>query len=199
MKKKWLCLTVCLYSLASPAAIYTELAEDLHSYLIARAISPQEKPKSSEKRMVPTVSRSPQSTERLEEIYQMLEKGEVEASAINLFLIARSSPSVTEKLHARYLLGQVLMKLGFDEAAAYQFIAVIKNGKNTYVEGSIESLTLAASNLGDDSKINYAVSRLKDKKYLASRRDIFYFRRGELDMRRRKYISAARRFAHFAR
>lgn len=189
---------------------YGELDESLHAYLVASLaqetpLKDREKGVQGGRPVVQKVIRQRETPENyrtafqtspvLVKAYELLEDDDVEEAAVMLFNAIRGALSRTEKLQAAYLLGQALMRLGFDEVAAFQFVGIIKAQKSPLVDGSVELLTLAASNLGDDSKINYSVSRLKEGRYKSSRRDIFSFRKGELYMRKKKFKRAAKWFS----
>jgi hypothetical protein len=99
----------------------------------------------------------------------------------------------------RYILGLNLWKMKLYQLAAFQFISVVKDGNGKYVNLALGKLSLVANILGDDSLLNYAISRVKVSQFPANQRDMLYFRIGEYQQRSGQYAAAADSFGRVAR
>ncbi len=113
-----------------------------------------------------------------------------EASQI-LFRLVYNPRYRSQAPRIRYILGLNLMKMNLNQLAAFQFISVVKEGSGKYVNLSLEKLSMVANELGDDSLLNYAISRVRVSQFPASQRDTLYFRIGEYQQRNNQFRAAA--------
>jgi len=107
-----------------------------------------------------------------------------------LYTLSRRPEYAKEHMQIKYALGTSLLELGLNQIAAFQFVEVIKDAKNRYVRQAIEKLSLAADALGDDTLLNYAVSKIKVDEIPETGRDLIYFRLGEIKMRLSEFPQA---------
>lgn len=114
-----------------------------------------------------------------------------EAAAI-LFQLSLSPKYLDKRMQIRYLLGLMLYKLKLYQVSAFQFMSVIRHGENKYVTQSLEKLSLAANELGDETLLNYAISRVKTEQFPAAHRDMLFYRIGEFQLRNNQYAEAIR-------
>lgn len=121
-----------------------------------------------------------------------------EASQI-LFKLIYNPRYRSQSARLRYILGLNLWKMKLYQLAAFQFISVVKEGSGKYVNLSLEKLSLVANELGDDSLLNYAISRVKVSQFPASQRDMLYFRIGEYQQRGGQFLAAAESYSRVAR
>ena len=117
-----------------------------------------------------------------------------EASEI-LFRLVYNPRFRSQAPRIRYILGLNLWKMKMYQLSAFQFISVVKEGNGKYVNLALEKLSVVADILGDDSLLNYAISRVQVKRFPSSQRDMLYFRIGEFQQRGGQYLSAASSFS----
>lgn len=122
----------------------------------------------------------------------------VEASQ-RLFQLSYSPRYRDRRMQIKYILGMTLHQLKLNQVSAFQFIGVVKEGNNRYIKQSLERLSLAADALGDDTLLNYAISRVNVDEFPRAHRDMLHFRIGEYQMRNKQYDEAARSFDRVTR
>jgi tetratricopeptide (TPR) repeat protein len=133
-----------------------------------------------------TNSSSPQLLHAL----QMVQVGQYEQAVPLLYALSRKQEFADEKMQIKYILGTALEELGLNQIAAFQFVEVIKNGNSHYVKQAIEKLSIAADRLGDDTLLNYAISKVHVEDFPASEQDIIMFRLGEVKLKNGQYQAA---------
>ncbi len=116
-------------------------------------------------------------------------------AASKLHALSKRSEMMEQRQEIKYLLGYCLMELNLNQISAFQFVDVIKNGTSRYVKASIEKLSIVADRLGDDSLLNYAVSKVVLEDFPDSKKDIIYYRLGEIKLKNGQYKEAAENFA----
>lgn len=116
-----------------------------------------------------------------------------------LFQLSYSPRFRDKRMQIKYILGMTLQQMKMNQVAAFQFIGVIKEGENKYIKQSLEKLSLAADNLGDDTLLNYAISRVNVDEFPKAHRDMLHYRIGEYQSRNKQYVEAARSFSHVDR
>lgn len=120
-------------------------------------------------------------------------------ASIALFRLSHSPRYRSKSMQIKYILGLMLFQMKLNQVAAFQFIRVVKQGNNRYLKQAIEKLSLAADYLGDDTLLNYAISRVKVSDFPRAHRDMLYFRIGEYQLRNNQTSSAAQSFARVKR
>ena len=121
--------------------------------------------------------------------------GKYKEASMQLFQLSYSPRYESKRMQIKYLLGLMLYQMKLYQVAAFQFINVIKDGNNKYLKQSLEKLSLAADALGDDTLLNYAISRVSIEEFPRTYRDMVYFRIGEFQMRNQQFEAAAKTFA----
>lgn len=121
--------------------------------------------------------------------------GDLQNGIGKLYSLSRQPGAEPYRMQIRYILGTSLQQLGLHQVAAFQFVEVIKDGKNPYVRQAIEQLSVAADYLGDDTLLNYATSRVELGQIPAGRQDLVSYRLGEAKMRARQFGEAAQLFS----
>lgn len=121
-----------------------------------------------------------------------------EASQI-LFRLVYNPRYRSQASRIRYILGLNLWKMKLYQLAAFQFISVVKDGNGKYVNLALEKLSLVADQLGDDSLLNYAISRVKVSQFPAAHRDMLYFRIGEFQQRSNQHLAAAESYSRVSK
>ncbi|MCB0408214.1 MAG: tetratricopeptide repeat protein, partial [Bdellovibrionales bacterium] len=116
-------------------------------------------------------------------------------ASILLFRLSHSPKYASKRIQIKYILGHVLFQLKMNQVAAFQFIRVVKQGKNKYLRQAIEKLSLAADYLGDDTLLNYAISRVSINQFPRVHRDMLYYRIGEYQLRNKQFDQAAESFS----
>ncbi|MCB0349878.1 MAG: tetratricopeptide repeat protein [Bdellovibrionales bacterium] len=131
----------------------------------------------------------------LKEAMALAKKGEYQAASAKFFILSVSPKYINNRMQIRYLLGLMLYQLKMYQLAAFQFISVIRGGNNRYIPQALEKLSLAANELGDDTLLNYAISRVKTESFPAVHRDMLFYRIGEFQYRNAQYNDAIRSFS----
>ena len=135
------------------------------------------------------------STERdLADALTLAKAGKYVEASQRLFQLSYSPRYRDRRMQIKYILGMTLHQLKLNQVSAFQFIGVVKEGNNKYIKQSLERLSLAADALGDDTLLNYAISRVNVDEFPRAHRDMLHFRIGEYQMRNRQFDEAGRSF-----
>lgn len=126
---------------------------------------------------------------------QLAKNNKYQEASIKLFELSHSPRYRDRQVQIKYILGLMLQQMKLDQAAAFQFISVIKQGQSKYLKPALEKLALVADNLGDDTLLNYAISKVKIDEFPAAHRDMLFFRIGEFQMRNKQFDAAATSFS----
>lgn len=153
--------------------------------------------KTVRKSTVPKAAAAPDSA--LAEALQMAKTGKYREASMRLFQLSLSPRFREKRMQIKYILGLMLYQMRLNQTAAFQFISVIKDGQNKYLKQSLEKLSLAADALGDDTLLNYAISRVQVDEFPRTHRDMLYFRIGEFQLRSNMFDQAAKSFARVQR
>ncbi|HWU42656.1 MAG TPA: tetratricopeptide repeat protein, partial [Bdellovibrio sp.] len=135
-------------------------------------------------------SRDTQLKSQLSSALRMAQSGQYEGAANALFSLARRPELTAERPQIKYILGTMLMELKMYQTAAFQFVDVIRMNHPKYSRQAIEKLSVVADTLGDDTILNYAVSRVDVNDIPQAQKDMIYFRLGEIKLRNREYAKA---------
>lgn len=136
------------------------------------------------------------STQRqLSDALAMIRSGQYQQAAPVLFSLSRRPDLAAERMQIKYLLGLSLSEMGLYQTAAFQFVDVIRNGGSRYVRQAIERLSIAADALGDDTLLNYAISKVRLEEFPQNQKDVVYFRLGEIKLRNGQSAEASELFA----
>ena len=117
----------------------------------------------------------------------LAKNGQYQQASVSFFQLSLSPKYIENRMQVRYLLGLMLYQMKMYQLAAFQFISVIREGNNKYIPKALEKLSLAANELGDDTLLNYAISRVKTESFPAVHRDILFYRIGEFQDRNGQY------------
>ncbi|OFZ12365.1 MAG: hypothetical protein A2Z20_00860 [Bdellovibrionales bacterium RBG_16_40_8] len=120
----------------------------------------------------------------------LAKNGQYQQASVSFFQLSLSPKYIENRMQVRYLLGLMLYQMKMYQLAAFQFISVIREGNNKYIPKALEKLSLAANELGDDTLLNYAISRVKTESFPAVHRDILFYRIGEFQDRNGQYPEA---------
>lgn len=85
-----------------------------------------------------------------------------------------------EKIRVKYLLGLTLMELNLNQAAAFQFVEVVRSGDIAWTKPAIEKLLIVTDKLGDETLLNYAIQRVDINQIPAQNREMLYYRLAEM-------------------
>ena len=132
---------------------------------------------------------------RLSEALTMARNGQYQQAAPLLYSLSKRSELSSEQMQIKYLLGVALSELKLYQTAAFQFVDVIRNGNSRYVRQAIERLSIAADALGDDTLLNYAISKVHVEDFPQAQKEVVYYRLGEIKMRAGQFKEAADLFA----
>lgn len=125
---------------------------------------------------------------------QQAQSGNYMTAANNLFSLSRRAEMKAERPQIKYILGTMLMELKLNQIAAFQFVDVIRTNDPKYSRMAIEKLSIVADALGDDTILNYAISKVNLSEFPAKQRDLINYRLGEIKLRARDYVGAVQLF-----
>lgn len=132
---------------------------------------------------------------QLSQALQLSQSGQYQAAAIQLFSLARRPELESDRPQIKYILGLMLTELGLNQIAAFQFVDVIRSQNSRYTKLSIDKLATVADELGDDTLINYAMTRVDVNDVPENNRDMVQFRIGEIKMRNKRFDEAIKIFS----
>lgn len=117
-----------------------------------------------------------------------------------LFSLTRSSRYRKDGSQIKYILGLMLMEMGLYQVASFVFYDVIsseiKSGRTTkYLRQSLGKLSFLSNALDSDVLLKYTISKIRVKDFPSEKKDLFYYRLGELRMKERRYAQAAKIFS----
>ncbi|MBX7231194.1 MAG: tetratricopeptide repeat protein [Bdellovibrionales bacterium] len=131
----------------------------------------------------------------LNKALQLAKSGKYKEASVRLFQLSLSPRYQSRRMQIKYILGLMLYQMKLNQIAAFQFISVVKDGKSSYLKQSLEKLSLVADTLGDDTLLNYAISKIKVDEFPRVHRDMLLFRIGEFQLRNSQFSEAAKSFA----
>lgn len=137
-----------------------------------------------------TVTPTQGLAQQLNQALSWVRSGQYEQAAPMLYSLSRRKELASERMQIKYILGVALIEMKMYQTAAFQFVDVIRNGDSKYVKQAIERLSTAADELGDDTLLNYAISKIKLDEFPASQKEIVYYRLGEIKLRNGQYKEA---------
>ncbi len=108
----------------------------------------------------------------------------------SLYQNVKASRTSTGKMQNQFALASGLFDAQYFQLAALQYVDVIRQGESKYLKPAIEKLSQAADILGDDTLLNYSISKVQLQSFPDSQKDIIYFRLGELRQKSGKYQEA---------
>lgn len=156
---------------------------------VARPAAPAVKAAPRQNRPVTSMSQK-----LLSEALTLARNGTYDQAAVKLFALSRRNDLADERMQIKYLLGVCLMELKFYQTAAFQFVDVIRNGNNKYTRQAIEKLSIAADELGDDTLLNYAVSKVQLDAFPDKYKDVIFYRLGEIKLKNGQFEEANQAF-----
>lgn len=131
---------------------------------------------------------------QLSNALRMAQSGQYEPAANALFSLGRRPELSAERPQIKYILGTMLIEMKMYQTAAFQFVDVIRLKHPKYSKLAIEKLSVVADILGDDTILNYAISRVDLNDFPNNLRDMIYFRLGEIKLRNREFPKAVELF-----
>lgn len=132
---------------------------------------------------------------QLSNALRMAQGGQYESAANALFSLSRRPELAAERPQVKYILGTMLVELKMYQTAAFQFVDVIRSKHPKYSKLAIEKLSVVADTLGDDTILNYAISRVDLNDFPPKLRDMINYRLGEIRLRNGEFAPAAQLFA----
>lgn len=143
----------------------------------------------------PAVSQNSALRQQLYQALQLSQSGEYQQAAVQLFSLARRPELAGERAQIKYILGLMLSEMKLYQVAAFQFVDVIRLKNSKYTKLAIEKLATVADDLGDDTLINYAMSRVEVTDVPEANRDMIQYRIGEIKLRAKRFDEAVRSFS----
>lgn len=116
-----------------------------------------------------------------------------------LYPISRNSRYRKERGKISYQLGRAFEGLGANQAAIFQYINAVKSEDRSILPLALKSLSDLAFKIGDEQGLNYALSKIRVKKFPKSERPLLYFRFGRAFLEAGAFRKAAKAFAKIPR
>lgn len=135
------------------------------------------------------------SRQQLSQALALAKAGQYQPAATALFNLARRPEFESDKAQIKYILGLMLMELRLNQVAAFQFVDAIRLKNPKYTKLAIEKLSTVADSLGDDTLLNYAISRIDVNDVPANGKDMVFFRIGEIKLKNKRFEEAAQNFS----
>jgi tetratricopeptide (TPR) repeat protein len=125
---------------------------------------------------------------------------EYEKSSQLLFSLTRSSRYKKDASQIKYILGLMLMEMGLYQVASFVFYDVIsgeiRTGRTSkYLRQSLSKLSFLSNALDSDVLLKYTISKIKVKDFPREKKDLFYYRLGELRLKEKRFTQAAKIFS----
>lgn len=131
---------------------------------------------------------------RLRTAMNLYERKQLIPAASALFAL-RLRPELKSYRGLIYLtLGKVFLDMKFPQIAAWQFANVLIVNDERFNRRALELLSIAADELGDETILNYAVSKMRISDFPLQQKDMLFFRMGEIKFRNKDYKGAIEAF-----
>lgn len=128
--------------------------------------------------------------QQLSQALNYSKNGQYLQAASSLYNLAKKPELSNEKAQIKYILGLMLMETKMNQVAAFQFVDVIRMNSDRYRKQALEKLSLVADSLGDDTLLNYAISRIDIDDVPATSQEMINFRLGEIKQKNKRYEEA---------
>jgi TolA-binding protein len=155
-----------------------------------------QRPKASPKKS--SAPRISSAKRQFQEALNLYRSGQYAQVSPQLYALSRRGDLSEERTQIKFMLGNALLELKMYNTAAFQLVDVIRKGPGKYTKSAIEKLAIAADALGDETFLNYAISRVQLEDFPEQFKDIIYFRLGEIKMKNRQFDVAADLFTKVA-
>lgn len=132
--------------------------------------------------------------QQLSNALSLAQSGQYQPAAQALFNLVKRKEIESERPQIKYILGKMLVAMNYSQVAAYQFVDVIRSDNNRYLKKAIEELSIVADSLGDDTLLNYAVSKVDVNDFPDKNKDMIYFRIGEIKLKNKNFEDAVQAF-----
>lgn len=130
----------------------------------------------------------------LQRALRLVQENRPQEASILLYRLSTNPSFEKERTQIKYILGLTLFDLQLYQTAAFQFFDVVRQGKNQYVKKSLEKLSIAASELENETLLNYAITQIEPESFPKNHLDLYYFRLGEIYLRKGKKQEAVNQF-----
>lgn len=127
---------------------------------------------------------------QLSNALKLARQGQYAGAAAQLYNLSKRKELAAERAQIKYILGTMLIELKLYQTAAFQFVEVIRSQDPKYTKFAVEKLSIVADILGDDTILNYALSKVDLKNFPANLRDMINFRLAEISQRSGNYQEA---------
>jgi tetratricopeptide (TPR) repeat protein len=131
----------------------------------------------------------------MNEAVKLAKAGNYQQASVRLFSLARRSDLQAQRLQIKYYLGLSLMGLKLYQIAAFQFVDVLRSGDGRFTKLAIDKLSVVADILGDDTLLNYAISKVELEDLPERNKDMVYYRLGEIQLKNSQFDQAERSFS----
>lgn len=132
--------------------------------------------------------------QQLSNALSLAQSGQYQPAAQALFNLVKRKELESERPQIKYILGKMLVAMNYSQVAAYQFVDVIRSDSNRYLKKALEELSIVADSLGDDTLLNYAISKVDVNDFPDKNKDMIYFRIGEIKMKNKNFEDAVQAF-----
>ncbi|MBC7742044.1 MAG: tetratricopeptide repeat protein [Bdellovibrionaceae bacterium] len=127
-----------------------------------------------------TATKSTLQRSQLANALGLMKSGQYPQAANSFLSLSRRSDLASERSQIKYYLGLCMMEMSLNQAAAFQFVDVIKSSDKRWTRQAIEKLLIVTDRLGDETLLNYAIQRIDVNQVPTQYRDMLYFRLAEI-------------------
>lgn len=125
-----------------------------------------------------------------------LQKGDNLQAAQRYYDIISNPKYKNEHTKALYSLSKALSKIGFNQSAVYFLTAIARyNSSSKYMDAALEALYEIGFQIGDESALKYSLSKINISKFPAGKKDMLYYRLGEVYLEKGDFKNAMAAYA----
>ncbi len=163
-------------------------------FIVAILLSPVVSEAQSARKTTRPVARKGVGTggvkQQLSAALKLARDGQYAGAAAQLYTLSKRKELVAERPQIKYILGTMLVELKLYQTAAFQFVEVIRSKDAQYTKMAVEKLSIVADILGDDTILNYALSKVDLQNFPANQRDMINYRLAEISQRNGNFQEA---------
>ncbi|MBK9293170.1 MAG: hypothetical protein IPM57_01805 [Oligoflexia bacterium] len=162
----------------------------------SRMVSPAQQAINEQRALAPALKQSGvKNSAALQRALNLASQKQYEEASRILFSLSRNPRFYEERARIKYILGLMFQEMKMYQAAAFQFVDVVRSNNPSFTRQSLQKLSIVADALNDDTLLNYAIGKINADEFPKANQDMLRFRIGEYLMRKNKFDSAADSFA----
>lgn len=137
-----------------------------------------------------TWGKSPSARELSSEIQSLISSGQKVQAIARIHQVLQRSEYKSIYIPLKLKLGQLLLEMDLPQVAKWQFVSVITSREKQFHRAAIEQLAKAALELGDDTILKFAVSKIAVENFPPAHKDLLFFLIGQAKQEAGEYLAA---------